>query len=68
MDNANNMMTSGTMSASRSPAVETIERMFQSANYGVQMLQSAIAQSNPDGRPTTTVGEKDGPASKRQVN
>ena len=67
MDNANNMMSSGTLTTSRSPAVETIERMLQSANYGVQMLQSAIAQSNPDGRPTTTVGDKDAPASKRQV-
>ena len=68
MDNANNMVTSGTFGASRSPSVEGIERMLQSANYGMQMLQSATVQTNPDVRPTTVVGDKDAPASKRQVN
>ena len=68
MDNANNMMASGTFTASRSPPVENMERMLQSANFGVQMLQSAIAQSNPDVRPTPGVGDKDAPTSKRQVN
>ncbi|KAH0836460.1 hypothetical protein J3R83DRAFT_8068 [Lanmaoa asiatica] len=65
MDNANNMVASGTFS-SRSPPVESVERMLQSANYGVQALQSATAQSNPDVRPTAGVGDKDAPASKRQ--
>ena len=68
MDNANNMMTSGTLSATRSPAAETIERMWQSANYSAQMLQSTVPQPIPEGRPTTTAGEKDGPSSKRQVS
>lgn len=68
MDNANNMMAGGTFSASRSPPVESIERMLQSASYGMQILQSTIAQSNPDVRPTVSIGDKDAPVSKRQVN
>lgn len=67
MDNAKNMMASGTFTASRSPPLENIERMLQSANMGVQMLQSAVTQSNPDVRPPIGVGDKDAPASKRQV-
>ncbi|KAG9309888.1 hypothetical protein JVU11DRAFT_9918 [Chiua virens] len=63
MDNANNTR-GGTLGVSRSP--EAIERMLQSANFGAQMLQSAIAQSNPDGRLAAGGGEKDAPASKRQ--
>ncbi|KAF8449337.1 hypothetical protein L210DRAFT_960166 [Boletus edulis BED1] len=66
MDNASNMMASGTFPASRSPPVENLDRMLQSANLGSQMLQSAIVQSNPDVRSTTGVGDKDAPASKRQ--
>lgn len=67
MDNANSMLAGGAFTASRLPPVESIERMLQSANYGVQVLQSAISQSNPDVRPVTGVADKDAPASKRQV-
>ncbi|KAF8552877.1 hypothetical protein OG21DRAFT_1510962 [Imleria badia] len=66
MDNASNMMASGTFTASRSPPAENIDRMLQSANSGLQTLQSVIAQSNPDVRPTIGVGDKGAPASKRQ--
>lgn len=68
MDNANNIVASGTFSAARSPPVENIEHMLQSANYGMQILQTATTQSNPDVRPTASIGDKDAPASKRQVN
>ncbi|KIK49094.1 hypothetical protein CY34DRAFT_434324 [Suillus luteus UH-Slu-Lm8-n1] len=49
----------------RLPPPETMERMIQSANYGRQMLQSAVAQSN-DMRPSTGGSDKDTPAIKRQ--
>lgn len=52
----------------RLPPPETMERMIQSANYGRQMLQSAVAQSNPDTRPSTGGSDKETPAIKRQVN
>lgn len=51
----------------RLPPPEAMERMIQSANYGRQMLQSAVAQSN-DMRPSTGGSDKDTPAIKRQVN
>ncbi|KAF9219723.1 hypothetical protein BS17DRAFT_788675 [Gyrodon lividus] len=66
MDGTRSLIASGAMNSSRPPLAETMERMVQSANYGMQVLQSAIAQSNPDMRPTTGVGDKDVPASKRQ--
>ncbi|KAF8836957.1 hypothetical protein BDN67DRAFT_973544 [Paxillus ammoniavirescens] len=66
MDNTSSLIASGAMSSSRPPPAETMERMLQSANYGMQMLQSAIAESNPDMRPATGMGDKDVPASKRQ--
>ncbi|KAG1839673.1 hypothetical protein F4604DRAFT_1940566 [Suillus subluteus] len=50
----------------RLPPPETMERMIQSANYGRQMLQSAVAQSTPDTRPSTGGSDKDTPAIKRQ--
>ncbi|KAG0698241.1 hypothetical protein DFH29DRAFT_856054 [Suillus ampliporus] len=50
----------------RPPQPETMERMIQSANYGRQMLQSAVAQSSPDTRPSTGGSDKDTPALKRQ--
>ncbi|KAF9244127.1 hypothetical protein BU15DRAFT_59469 [Melanogaster broomeanus] len=66
MDGSNNFLGSGAMHPSRPLSAETMERMMQSANYGMQVLQSTTAQSNPDMRPTTAVGDKDAPASKRQ--
>jgi hypothetical protein len=68
MDSTNSLIASGAMSSSRPPPAETMERMLQSANYGMQVLQSAMAESNPDMRPATGMGDKDVPASKRQVN
>lgn len=68
MDNANNMVAGGTFATSRPPPVESIERMLQSANFGVQMLQSAMSQPGPDVRTATSGGDKDAPAPKRQVN
>ncbi|KIJ65196.1 hypothetical protein HYDPIDRAFT_27915 [Hydnomerulius pinastri MD-312] len=66
LDSTTGLSGGGASSSSRPLSAETMERMMQSANYGMQMLQSAIAQSNPDMRPTTGGGEKDAPASKRQ--
>ncbi|KIK91842.1 hypothetical protein PAXRUDRAFT_795697 [Paxillus rubicundulus Ve08.2h10] len=66
MDSTNSLINNGAMSSSRPPPAESMERMLQSANYGMQVLQSAIAESNPDMRPATGMGDKDVPASKRQ--
>ena len=61
------MIQSGAFIQSRPLPAEPMERMVQSANYGRQVLQSAIAQSNPDPIPAAVGADKEAPASKRQV-
>ncbi|KAH7924298.1 hypothetical protein BV22DRAFT_1129939 [Leucogyrophana mollusca] len=64
---ATSNLTAPTMPALGRPTPpETIERMLQSANYGVQMLQSAVSPPNTDTRPATSGEEKDVLTSKRQ--
>lgn len=66
LDSGNNLLSSGAFTQSRSPPAEQMERMIQSASYGMQMVHSAMAQSNPEFKPTSGVPDKDMPASKRQ--
>ncbi|KAG6334566.1 hypothetical protein ID866_4521 [Astraeus odoratus] len=63
--NASSLLNSGALTQSRLPPAEPMERMMQSASYGMEMLQ-AIAQSHPDCKPSTGGADKDAPASKRQ--
>ncbi|KAH7885753.1 hypothetical protein F5I97DRAFT_1149417 [Phlebopus sp. FC_14] len=66
LDGTNGLIANGAFTSSRPPPAETMDRMMQSANYGMQMLQSAVGQSNPDMRPVTTVVDKEAPTPKRQ--
>ncbi|KAI6124851.1 hypothetical protein EV401DRAFT_1147009 [Pisolithus croceorrhizus] len=66
LDKGNHLLSSGAFTQSQSPPAEPLERMTQSASYGMQMLRSALAQSNPEFKPTSGVPDRDTPASKRQ--
>lgn len=66
LDNGTHLLNSGAFTQSRSPPAEPMEQMVQSASYGMHVLQSATAQSNPEPKPASGVPDQDAPASKRQ--
>ncbi|EGN95118.1 hypothetical protein SERLA73DRAFT_187434 [Serpula lacrymans var. lacrymans S7.3] len=53
IDASSSLSNNSSTSQGRPPPAETTERMLQSANYGMQMLESAIIPSNVEPKPVT---------------